>query len=144
MKWLPIIPLALGSLLLTAPTLTSQTRRDLNPGSACYMVSLSAPEFDGPAEWVEFILDPAGDPSRSREPTWKLRGPVRADRAALWWPVGRDSLAAFMIGGGGTLWELRLSLEEEVLTGAAFQVIPEMEGRARVRASPTDCRATHE
>jgi hypothetical protein len=91
---------------------------------------------------VDFILAPSVSPDQAQNQVWDLRGPIRAESAALWWPQGLDSIAAFWLREGGVLWELHLDAAPEVMRGTAVQVMPEPEDREAltVQAVPAVCR----
>lgn len=111
-----------------------------NPGSACFDVVLrsdAAVEFRG---GIEFIFAPSISSGEDDQP-WPLRGPIRSDQAALWWPLGGDSIAAVWVRDDGALWGLRLDAAPEVMQGSAVQVIPEPEPPVtlRVEAAQVTC-----
>lgn len=107
-----------------------------NPGSRCFRIEARS-EVPGRGQRVEFILSPAAG-GRDDLQTWELRGPIRGDRAALWWRNG-DRLAAVMIGDDGELWHLDIDPPEEVMEGRMRRTLPTPGDTAAFRAVPEEC-----
>lgn len=107
-----------------------------NPGSRCFRIETGS-EVPGRGQRVEFILSPAAG-GREDLQTWELRGPIRGDRAALWWRNG-DRLAAVMICDRGELWRLDVDPAEEVMVGRMWRTFPTPGDTAAFRAVPEEC-----
>ena len=105
-----------------------------NPGSRCFRIEARS-EVPGRGQLVEFILSPAA--GGREDQTWELRGPIRGDRAALWWRNG-DRLAAVMIGDRGELWRLDVD-PAEVMVGRMWRTLPTPGDTAAFRAVPEEC-----
>ncbi len=133
-----LIPLMILLALAVPSRVSAQEHRPRpNLGSACFDLALSAEGGDAMHEAVEFIFAPSVSPTQAENQVWKLHGPIRADRAVLWWPLPLDSVGALLLRDGGVLWELRLDARPAVMRGQARQVFPEARESAPLRADAT-------
>lgn len=143
--WPVAVVLALFQPTTSAAQESPHGRLPDGGASFCGQVFLRADGRIFGHEFVEFLFTPSveGRPEAARDRDLDPGAPVRADRAALWWPISADSVGAYLAGREGTVWELRLGPGRTTLEGTLRQVLPGEESPhvASAYAMTTPCPA---